>query len=346
MQFRTTNLSASAVLERGIEFLTSRQGKDGLWRDFLTPAGEASLWPTGYIAGSLRTTRSRACSDALHRAAKALIAQQDAAGGWGYNENVPPDADSTACALLFLAGVDCPETTRLRAMSCLQRHQNPNSGGIATYYDAGPIRRFMGVGRWMRFHGWCQPNTEVTAMAGRAAAAIESCPQEITLNAAWDFVRSRQREDGSWSSYWWASPHYATLQSVEFAVLMGGDDVVRRAGLWALRNQNADGAWNLPNGPNSAFATALSLSILRRAKVDQPSIERAVQALSTMLELDGGWPSDPILRIPLPGVLDPDKPLPWPFRNRQTGIIIADQHRTFTSATCIAAIADALSPGG
>jgi squalene cyclase len=278
----------------------------------------------------------------VHRAANTLIAQQGATGGWGYNENVPPDADSTACALLFLAGMDCPETTRVRAMSCLQSHQNPNSGGIATYYDAGPIRQFMGVGRWMRFSGWCQPNTEVTAMAARAAVALGSRPQEITLNAAWHFVRSRQREDGSWSSYWWASPHYATQQSVELAVLMGDNHAVRRAGAWALQNQNANGAWNLPNGPDSAFATALSLSILLRAGVDQLSIERALQTLSTMQEQDGGWPNDPILRIPLPGVLDPDKPLPWPFKNRQTGIVIADQHRTFTSAACVVAIADAL----
>ena len=26
----------------------------------------------------------------------------------------------------------------------------------------------MGVGRWMRFAGWCRPHTEVTATAGRA----------------------------------------------------------------------------------------------------------------------------------------------------------------------------------
>jgi len=34
------------ALERGVQFLLANQGRDGLWRDFDTPAGEASLWPT------------------------------------------------------------------------------------------------------------------------------------------------------------------------------------------------------------------------------------------------------------------------------------------------------------
>ena len=41
--------------------------------------------------------------DPLERAAQALAATQNDDGGWGYNEDVPSDADSTAWALLFLA---------------------------------------------------------------------------------------------------------------------------------------------------------------------------------------------------------------------------------------------------
>src|SRR3954463_1702835 len=89
------------ALERGRRFLLARQGDDGLWRDFRTPAGEASEWPTGFIATALYLARAEMTP--LERAAEALIACQNDDGGWGYNETVPTDADSTACVLRFLA---------------------------------------------------------------------------------------------------------------------------------------------------------------------------------------------------------------------------------------------------
>ena len=331
----------SGALEHGIEFLESRQSKDGLWRDFLTPAGEASLWPTAFIGTALHTAGLGA--SALQRGAAALIALQDSAGGWGYNEQVPHDADSTACALLLLTQVNCPEEARQRAVSCVLSHQLPDSGGFATYRKPDPIRKFMGVGAWMRFDGWCQPLTEVTALAGRALAKSGIGSGSAPLQAAWQFVRARQRPDGSWASYWWPSPHYATLQAVELALLVGADQYAQIAGDWALRSQTTEGAWQMPGEPHSAFATALCLSILVKGQADPRSIVRAAQHLAGMQDVDGGWPSHPILRIPLPRRMDPEKPRPWPFRNRGAGIVVRDQHRTFTSAACITALAAARS---
>jgi squalene-hopene/tetraprenyl-beta-curcumene cyclase len=331
----------SSALESGIEFLESRQGNDGLWRDFLTPAGEASLWPTAFIGTALHT--AGVGTSALQRAAAALLAYQDSAGGWGYNENVPHDADSTACALLFLAHVECPKDARQRAVSCLLSHQLSDSGGFATFRNPDPIRQFMGVGPWMRFDGWCQPLTEVTALAARALATSGLGSGGALLHAAWQFVRTRQRADGSWTSYWWPSPHYATLQAVELALLMGADPYAQLAGDWALQSQTKDGAWDMPGEPHSAFATALCLSILVKVRADPTSIVRAARHLAGMQDADGGWPSHPILRIPLPRRVDPEKRRPWPFRNRGAGIVICDQHRTFTSAASIAALAAARS---
>ena len=42
-------------LQRGARFLLAKQGGDGLWRDFDTPAGEASLWPTAFIGTALQS---------------------------------------------------------------------------------------------------------------------------------------------------------------------------------------------------------------------------------------------------------------------------------------------------
>ena len=136
-------MAASLALDRGTRFLLSHQGRDGLWRDFLTPAGEASEWPTAVIATALHLAGAE--PTALERAAETLVANQSVDGGWGYHENVPSDADSTACVLLFLALMGHRGSTCRRAAACLLRHRRTEEGGIATYCDPGPIRRFMGV---------------------------------------------------------------------------------------------------------------------------------------------------------------------------------------------------------
>lgn len=332
-------MAATLALDRGVRFLLAKQGRDGLWRDFLTPAGEASEWSTGFIATALNLAGAEA--SALERAADALIANQDLDGGWGYNESVPTDADSTAWVLLFLALQGHGGKVRDWAAPCLLRHQRIEDGGIATYEEPGPIRRFMGVGRWMRFDGWCNPHVEVTAIAGRALAALAPNDRGPAVDAAWRFVQSLQRADGSWSSYWWTSPHYTTLQAVEFALSLGDHESVSRAAEWAVRSQSDEGAWTAPGAATSAFATSLSLSILLNAGASRQPVERAISKLAALQEDDGSWPSHPILRIPLPGDVDPNKRRRWRFGERAGGLVVRDHHRTFTSAACVAALARA-----
>lgn len=332
-------MAASHALERGTRFLLERQGRDGLWRDFLTPAGEASEWPTGFVASAL--LRAAARRDALDRAADALIASQNVDGGWGYNETVPSDADSTASVLLFLALMGHHGSSCRRAASCLAGYQRTQSGGIATYAQPGPIRRFMGLSWWVPFKGWCSPHTEVTAVAGRAFSALAPENSSREADAAWRYVRSRQCAEGSWSSYWWTSPHYATLQAVELAALRCDHDAVRRAGEWVIRGQDKDGGWSAPGAASSAFATALSLSVLVTAEASRPPVERAIHRLASLQQEDGGWPSHPIMRIPLPGDCDPDHRRRWRPVRLASGVVVQDQHRTFTSAACVAALARA-----
>ena len=224
------------ILERGITFLLEGQGADGLWRDFLTLAGEGSSWPTGLIATELALAGSE--RGPLERAAKALLAGQHDDGGWGYHAGVPTDADSTACALLFLAAMGHEGSRMRRARACLARHQDANRGGVSTYRVPEPIRRFMGLGAEVDLDGWCSSHLEVTATAGRAFAASTSTSPGWEAEAAWRYVSSRQCADGSWASYWWVAPHYPTLQAVALAVEMGEEAAVRRAAAWTLRGQD------------------------------------------------------------------------------------------------------------
>lgn len=330
--------AARHALNRGIRFLAARQGADGLWRDFITPAGEASHWPTGFIGAAL--CAAGADVEMLQRAASALVAGQQADGGWGYSECVPTDADSTACALLFLAAGGLAESREAveRASACLALHQRVDSGGVATFRLAGPIRRFMGVGPWLRFSGWCQPHAEVTAMAGRAWSSLQGDEQAHRALAAWRYLRASQARAGCWYPYWWTSPHYATAQALELALSIGDAESAFRAGAWALRAQSAEGAWSLPGAPVSCFGTAWGLSILARSGVSPVAQQRAALRLVELQEADGGWASHPVMRIPMPSDREPDRSRWW-RKAPPRGVVVQDQHRCFTTASCVAALA-------
>ncbi len=102
-------------------------------------------------------------------------------------------------------------------------------------------------------------------------------------------MRSRQCGDGSWSSYWWLSPHYTTLQAVEFALAAGDRAAVRRAVLWAMVTQRDSGGWGEVGAADSAFASALAVSICLRANADHDYLERGVMRLIELQQADGGW---------------------------------------------------------
>lgn len=339
------SMRGRTAVANGVDFLVAGQGEDGLWRDFLTPAGEASTWPSAYTGYALQL--AGAGGDAVERASDALALRQHPDGGWGYNEGTPSDADSTAWAVLFLTSMQGRHSACRRAGTCLAGHQRRLSGGIATYAAPGPIRRYMGLGRWVPFQGWCRPQVEVSAVAGRAHCALGTDVSRARAGAAWRYVRSRQNADGSWSSYWWTSPHFATQQAVGLALSMRDVEPVRRAAAWALRGQRQDGGWNCPGDPaTSSFATALALSVLAAARLDEPlPIARAVEALVRLQQADGGWPSHPALRIPLPADPRPAGDDGWRPVRFGSGIVVQDQHRIFTSATCVAALAQALATG-
>jgi squalene cyclase len=252
---------------------------------------------------------------------------------------VPTDADSTAGALLFLAALGRKDSCAERAGACLARHQDPDSGGLATYRKPGPIGRFMGLGVESDLSGWCASHLEVSATAGRAFAAIATTPPGEHAEAAWRYVSPRQREDGSWASYWWTTHHYPTLQAMALASDVGDHAAAERAAAWALREQDEDGGWSVPGAASSAFATAMSLSVLLRAGKRGSRVERAVERLLVLQEADGGWPSHPIMRIPPPNLAEPDSHESWRLDGLGTGVVVRDQHRTFTTAACIEALA-------
>jgi squalene cyclase len=333
----------------GVAFLLERQGEDGLWRDFKTVPGESADWVTGYVGRSLQ--RAGAPRSSLARAAGALLERQRPDGGWGYHEGVPTDADSTAYVSIFLAtGGWMPSEAAERALACLERHQRQPDGGVATYADEEEIRQHTEVPATVSFRGWCRPHVEVSAAAGLAALALGGRGRRAALGA-WRFIQPRQQPSGKWESYWWTLPHYPTSIAVAFASALpasrGVAEGVQGAVRWAREAQAANGSWTTlePSLP-SPFATALGVSILATGGAPKTDVERGVKALLEAGDDDGGWPSHPVLRIPPSDVEEPADLVEWRVGELGWGVVIADQHRLYTTATAIGALADAgrLSP--
>lgn len=336
--------SPAARVRSGVAFLLERQGDDGLWRDFETLAGESADWVTGYVGRSLQL--AGAPRSALARAARALLERQRPDGGWGYHEAVPTDADSTAYASLFLAaGGWAPPDAATRALACLERHQRQPEGGVATYAGEREIREYMELPATFSIRGWCRPHVEVSAAAGLAALALGRSGRRAAL-AAWRFLQPRQQQAGQWESYWWTLPHYPTAVAVAFAEVLppdaGAAEAVRRAVSWAQAAQASDGGWQAgDDGRPSAFATALGVSILATGGAPTGDVERGIEALLATGDDDGGWPNLPALRIPPPDVEEPADMERWRVDELGTGVVIADQHRLYTTATAVAALAHA-----
>jgi len=327
-QWPAMNCTTERPVRSGVEFLLRGQGADGMWRDFMTPAGEASSWPTGFALSALRAAGVDQSS--LARAEHALVECQKPDGGWGYNEATPSDADSTSWVVLALSK-DTHEyaDTRARAAAFLRRHRR-HDGGIATYANAGPIRRFTSLPRWLPFRGWCRPTVEVSAVATRALRAVDGT---VTNDSGWRYTQSKQRPDGSWGAYWWTTPHVATQQAVALGASLGRAESIRMAAGWAIRVFD-------PDGP--AFNSALCLSIVASAiPSDVDTIERMIDALQRGQLSDGSWPSVPILRIPVPPDTTDSDHRGWRPIRFQGGLEVADQHCTFTTATCVAALMEA-----
>src|SRR5436309_2486952 len=92
-----------SALHRGLQYTIGKRSPDGLWRDFETLAGTSDQWVSSYVLNSLHSLAD--LFSPLHHTQKKLIELQRMNGGWGYNEYVPSDADSTAWALLSFSGL-------------------------------------------------------------------------------------------------------------------------------------------------------------------------------------------------------------------------------------------------
>jgi hypothetical protein len=181
------------AIEAALGFLLSAQDADGAWRDFDLPPGAAEAWTTAYAGRCVREAGSEASGAALARA-RGFLERQASVGGWAYNRTCPPDADSTAQALIFLS------EPSLKHAAALARFFRPD-GGARTYLWPPPG------------HGWGDAHPEVTATALRALLRwLPSDHELIRRGIAW---LSPEGE-----AYWWDAPHYLPLELLRLRALV------------------------------------------------------------------------------------------------------------------------------
>jgi hypothetical protein len=294
-----------AAIEAGVAYVLGRQAADGSWTDWELPPGASAPWTTAAVGYRLRLVPaglSERTATARRAAADWLLANEFAAGGWGYNEAVGCDADSTASGILFLGSLRRPIRTRSHLR--LAAFQRPD-GGFSTY----PADALMG--------SWGVSHSDVSAVA--VLALLTGYPREDPVVARGiDYVLGQRDRGGGWNSFWWASPLYATS---------AGLALMRAIGVPAAMD-----GWSLAQAtPRNAFECALLISCL--ADMDAPpELACALDDELVAAQLsDGSWQSERILRVTRRDCFEP-------WIGGDCGALFADPARLFTSATALEAL--------
>jgi hypothetical protein len=262
------------VIAGGLEYVLGQQNADGSWTEWELPPGQSSCWTTAFIGYKLRLLPpdlAWRAIEARRSAAEWLLRAEFEGGGWGYNETVGADADSTAYGMLFLSsmGLSIPESAYER----LYRFRQAD-GGFATYQAQ------------YENDSWGVSHPDVTAVVIQALLTKSSSLVESGI----DYVVRKQNADGLWNSFWWQTPLYATAASLMLVEKRGIDLSQTQQSLLLFQ-------------PRNAFEAALLLS--SRIHAGLPAHSELINNLIDAQQSDGSWVSEPMLRVTRRDCFDP-----------------------------------------
>jgi hypothetical protein len=329
-------MDLTGQIERAVDFLTVQRKSSGWWNDFTTLAGYSDEWVTGYIATALAGTLFPEISKIASEAWGLLRRRRPWSKGWGYNRKVPKDTDSTIwCLHLAEATGNMHSRRAARAYKYLARAIHWN-GGLSTYPSSVPIRLFTGLMRNTSFEGWCSPHPCVSAAFCNLKYAKKT---DLVIG----YLRATQKPEGNWRAYWWCDDEYPTSLAVSALITHGvpeDQNMIQKAAEWnALRITSGGYVPNTDFPRGSPFATALALRILMSCNQGISFISNnAIQIAEWLMENqlnDGSWTSSARLRIPPPGIMNPEDLKNWSYTALGGGSIRLDQNRLFTTATVV-----------
>lgn len=271
----------------------------------------------GFVGTCLLEAPAERTRRAARRAWEALLRRRGDEAGWGYNRLTPADADSTAWALRLAEALGTAEAGRVTAARAFLAGHVLADGGVTTYAERDPIRRYTRLAEDASFAGWQAPHACVTAAAAPALGLLTQ-----------DYLGRQQGDAGNWRGYWWPDDEYTTALATDVL------PATRAAAVgWAQARLDPTGAVAGLDGEPSAWATAWCLRILGRGTTAGAHEARAqaVRWLAAAQLADGSWPASARLRVPMPGHLD--------AHGQERMIETLDQNRVFTTAAVAAALA-------
>ena len=322
-----TQATLQNTVQQAIRFFKNGQHQSGFWLEYNTfPIAPTDEWPTAYIGYILSQL---ALPEALTMAKQAWRTLSDTRSanrqGWGWNQFVAPDSDSTAWALLLQKNINAEESPDAEEIyKFLASHQHKD-GGIITYLASHfALTNQQSNADVSVRKGWLNSAVCVTAVVARLLS---------NSNALIPYLSDKQQFDGSWQGLWWPDHEFTTALVIQTLVNKPTPlhlECIRKASVWALARVGKDGAvFSNALQANSPFATANTLSILCHAVavgVGDAHCQVVMDNLAAWLIKQqlaaGSWNSSALLYIEPEG----------------SAILYADNNSFHTTATVLAAL--------
>ena len=229
-------------------------------------------------------------------------------GGWAFQYANPhyPDLDDTAAVALALDRFDgaAYEPGIDRAAEWILGMQSRNGGWAS--FDADNTHYYLNHIPFAD-HGALldPPSADVSARCLGFLAQRGFSPDHPAVAGALDFLRREQEADGSWFGRWGTNYIYGTWSVLAALNAIGLDPAspeIRRAVVWLLSYQRADGGWGesgesywpdkphgeAPDSTVSQTAWAL-LALMAAGEVAHPAVARGIAYLIESQDRDGNW---------------------------------------------------------
>lgn len=255
-------------------------------------------------------------------------------GGWCFSDGEHRWAVSDCTAEALLALLDCNQNAEvapaenqqisderiLQAVEFMLRRQNED-GGFGTYERrrGGPLLELVNPSE---MYGECMTELSyiectascVTALCKVKLARPQLLPHQLDLAIARGvtFLRSQQRDDGSYRGFWGVNFTYAAFHIAEALTAAGldrHDPSLARLAKWLFEKQKSDGSYGEhyqscldgnyhehPEGQAVMTSWAL-LALMKLVSIDHPSIGRGIDWLVRRQLPTGSFPKEAVAGV-------------------------------------------------
>jgi hypothetical protein len=311
-EFKIENNNLSNAIDKSINYLTANQQQSGYWKDLALMTGNSDQWVSAYIARALVYTQD---SRAIRSAKLALnrLKNDVKENGWSWQFLMSEDADSTAMALLL--------AKELGEEVFYENHKNillkfiKKDGSVLTFLDNDDMKMWAKVDQRRKSIGWQVPHMCVVA------PVLKVFPSE-TLS----FVLSQQKENGSWTSYWWSDDIYATCYMIK-SLLETGNTIPHKAHLQdclSIRMTEFDKAIQEGKKENVYY---LSLLLMAAMDLQLEINSTLIQYIVDEQSHDGHWKGTCMMKCSAPEIVE--------SKDENEYFIVNDLNHNITTATAL-----------